>query len=92
MRELQSMSQDDLDQLLTYTWKGNDPRGDCIGITDLKIEQNTSQNNQVWYDVVYSNYQGEPSFTIDNLDEKIGRVESNCMGWSYGVYKKKQIQ
>ncbi len=81
--ELKEMTQDELDKLLSYCWHDGNPRCDCIGIHDVKFE-----NRPDYYEVTWSDSNGDPRVTTDSLDldEKIDNVGNG--DWNYGLYRK----
>lgn len=86
LRELMSMSEDELSQLKSYCWHDGNYRCDTIGITNLKVLKRDVDNREYWV-VSFSDDDGDPHFEIHSLDipiKKIGDGE-----WDYGLFKKK---
>lgn len=81
LKELQSMSQDDLSKLKSYCWHDGNPRCDCIGISHLKVTQ-----GKYGYTVEFSDENGDPRFEVRDVNSKIDNVGDG--EWNYGLYKK----
>ncbi len=83
LKELQSMSQSELDKLKSYCWHDGRPRCDCIGITNLSI---TGPGKYGHYRVEFSDENGDPHFEIRDINSKIDNVGDG--EWNYGLFKK----
>lgn len=87
-KELQKMSVSDLKNVLSFCWKEGNPRCDCIGISDVKINKcDEIPTQSVYYKVQWSDETGDPILYINSLDILIDQVGDGT--WEYGLYIKK---
>ena len=89
LEQLQKMSQDELNQILSYTWKYGRWRCDSIGISNLKIEKRQSDSSKYW-NVSWSDDAGDPEMEVHSLKAKLNNNNDKETEWAYGLFRKKR--
>lgn len=84
LKELMEMKPEELKELKSYCWHDGEPRCDCIGIQELKIEK--SKYREGAYNVSFSDENGDPDFEVMNIDDEINETGDGT--WDYGLFKK----
>lgn len=77
--ELKQMTEEEWKSLKSYCWKSGSPRCQCVGITNVKFNENNSK-------VTYSDGNGDPTVYISELTDKIHNIGDGK--WAYGLYRK----
>jgi hypothetical protein len=78
--ELKQMTEEDWKTLKSYCWKYGSPRCQCIGIINVKFNENNSK-------VTYSDDNGDPTVYISELTDKIHKI-GNDGKWASGLYRR----
>jgi hypothetical protein len=86
LKELTTMSEEDLKSLYSLCYKNGKYRCDTIGITNVDIKSETTENNISYYLVTFSDDDGDPRFTCRDIDDLILDVGDG--EWMYGLFKK----
>ena len=84
-RELLEMSEEELKQVYSACWHDGDyseTRCEAEGISHLSIEKSPHPCGR--YNVSYGDGNGDPSFQVLDLDEKIHKTGDGT--WDYGLY------
>ncbi len=86
-RELMLMSEQQLKNVYTSSTKWNDNRGNCTGISFVRVSSVGSHGNYIieWHDE-----HGDPSILVENLDQEIkGRCNLDDSRYTHSLYVEK---
>ena len=82
VKELSSLSDDELKDILSICWHEGEFRCETVGIYDVNIIKYTDGH----YDVEWSDDDGDPRIYVESTDELIDDIGDG--EWNYGLYKK----
>lgn len=80
-----AMTEEERSKLWSVCWHDSnytEPRCECVGITDFKIE--TNKYSKDMYNISWSDIDGDPNIQVFDLDKPIHK-EGNGE-WDYGLY------